>query len=154
MTRIELTTEINAPINSCFDLARDVNAHVLSAENTNEKVIAGRFSGLCEQGDTITWEAIHFGVKQQLKVEISKMNPPYFFEDRMLKGAFKSMRHEHHFKSTNEKTIMIDYFEYEVPFGFIGRLFDVLVLKKHMTHFLQTRNQLLKSILENKKNAL
>lgn len=154
MTRIELKTEINTPINSCFDLARDVNAHLLSAEHTNEKVIAGRFSGLCEQGDTITWEAKHFGIKQQLKVEISKMNPPYFFEDRMLKGAFKSMRHEHHFKSTNGKTIMIDYFEYEVPFGLIGKLFDVLVLKKYMTYFLQTRNKLLKSILEQAKGEL
>ncbi len=148
MTTIHLTTEIKAYIETCFDLSRDVDAHKLSALNTNEKAISGRTSGLCELGDTVTWEAKHFGIRQNLTVEISRFNRPFFFEDRMLSGAFKSMRHGHHFEVKNGVTVMSDKFEYEVPFGVAGKLFDRFLLRKYMTNFLLARNQVLKEIAE------
>jgi ligand-binding SRPBCC domain-containing protein len=148
MTTIQLTTIINAPIEKCFDVSRDVRVHELSTGNTNEKAIAGRTSGLCELNDEITWKATHFGIRQKLSVKITKMEPPLFFEDQMLKGAFKSMRHEHHFRSFGETTEMTDKFYYEVPLGFLGKCFDKLVLKKYMTRFLMVRNQVIKEHCE------
>ena len=148
MTSIHLTTEITAKIGVCFDVCRDVDMHKLSTRQTNEQAIAGRTKGLCELGDTITWEAKHFGIKQQLTVVISKFEFPYFFEDTMLSGAFRSMRHEHHFETKGGITIMNDTFEYEVPFGFIGKLFDFLILKRYMMRFLLTRNAFLKEMAE------
>ncbi len=150
MTTILLTTEINAPIEKCFDLSRDADIHLLSTKKTNERAIAGRTSGLFELNDTVTWEAVHFGVKQQLTVKITKFNKPYFFEDTMLKGAFKSMRHEHHFEDKNGATEMKDIFMYETPFGIFGKLFDYFVLKNYMTKFLLVRNEVIKSAAENK----
>jgi ligand-binding SRPBCC domain-containing protein len=152
MTTIHLITEINATIEKCFDVSRDIDMHKLSAKNTNEQAIAGRTTGLCELGDKITWKAKHFGITQQLTVEITKLDKPFFFEDKMLKGAFKSMKHEHHFEAQNGKTIMTDKFQYEVPFGILGKLFDRLVLKNYMTRFLLTRNEILKSIVEKNKS--
>lgn len=148
MTVIELETNINADINICFDLSRDIEVHLLSMKKTNEKAIAGRMSGLCELGDKITWEARHFGVRQQLSVEITQFNQPHFFEDQMTKGAFKSMRHEHHFKESNGWTVMNDRFEYEVPFGLIGQIFNVVILKRYMTSVLKVRNEMIKMISE------
>jgi len=43
---IELTMEIRAPIERCFDLSRDVELHTRSLDHTNERAIAGRVSGL------------------------------------------------------------------------------------------------------------
>jgi len=148
MAIIILTTEIKADINKCFDLARNIDFHKLSMEKTNEKVIAGRTSGLCELGDTVTWEAFHFWLKQQLTVKIAKFNRSIFFEDEMLKGTFKSMRHEHHFELSGGITIMTDRFEYTAPLGIIGKLFDLIILKNYMTFLLETRNNLLKSLAE------
>ncbi len=68
----------------------------------------------------------------------------------MTKGAFKSMRHEHHFKEVDGRTIMTDKFEYEVPFGFAGKIFDKLILKSYMTDFLMTRNEVIKEVAEKK----
>jgi ligand-binding SRPBCC domain-containing protein len=150
MTTINLTTEISANIETCFDLSRSVDIHILSTGKTNEKAIAGRVSGLCEAGDSITWEAKHFGITQNLVVEITKVEKPFFFEDKMLKGAFKSMRHEHHFKEADGKTIMTDKFEYEVPSWIFGGMFNKLVLKNYMRKFLLERNRVIKSIAENK----
>jgi ligand-binding SRPBCC domain-containing protein len=150
MTTIVLETEINTDVNKCFDLARDIEIHKVSAKNTNEEAIAEKTNGLCELGDKITWEATHFGIRQQLSVEITKFNKPYFFEDKMIMGAFKSMRHEHSFKEFKGGTLMTDKFEYSVPFGFIGSIFNKLILKSYLTKFLLTRNSVIKQIAENK----
>lgn len=148
MTAIHLTTLIHAPIKACFDAARSVDAHLSSAAGTNEKVVAGRMIGLFESGDVVTWEARHLGIRQRLTVEIGRMTEPTYFEDKMLKGAFKSMRHEHHFVEENGSTVMTDVFEYEAPFGILGILFDKLYLEKYMRKFLQKRNLHLKQLLE------
>jgi ligand-binding SRPBCC domain-containing protein len=123
MTTIHLTTELYADIETCFDMARDIGTHLLSTKQTDEKVIYGRTSGLCELGDKITWEAGHFGLKQKLTIEITKLNRPYFFEDVMLKGAFRSMRHEHQFETKGDKTVMTDKFYNDVPFAILGNFF-------------------------------
>lgn len=148
MTTIILTTEIIAPVQRCFDLSRDVDIHLLSTELTNEKVVGGRTGGLFELNDSVTWEAVHFGIKQRLSTTITKMNAPNFFEDVMTKGAFRSMRHEHHFEERDGKTCMKDVFQYEVPYGLIGKLFDVLVLKRYMTQLLVKRNEVIKGVAE------
>ncbi len=41
--------------------------------------------------------------------------------DRMMKGAFKSLYHEHHFENKDGGTIMTDDFQYEPPYGILGR---------------------------------
>ena len=148
MTEIILTTIINATAEKCFNLSLDVNLHLQSAEKTKERVIAGRTSGLFELNEEVTWEAVHFGIKQQLTVKIIKLDRPHFFADEMQKGAFKSMLHEHHFEEKNGSTLMKDIFRYEVPFGFIGRIFDKLILKNYMTGFLLERNRLIKNSAE------
>lgn len=150
MTKIELVTKIKAPLQICFDCARDIDAHMQSTTHTKEKAIAGRTSGLCEEGDIITWQAVHLGVKQKLTSKITVMKKYSYFEDEMLKGAFKSMHHKHIFEETAGETIMRDELYYEVPFGFIGKIFDKLYLKQYMTKFLNTRNDYLKKFVESK----
>lgn len=88
MPTLHLRTLINAPIERVFDLARSIDAHMASTSQTREKAISGRTSGLIEQGETVTWEATHFGIRQQLSVRITQMDRPYHFEDEMISGAF------------------------------------------------------------------
>jgi ligand-binding SRPBCC domain-containing protein len=149
MPLVELLTEINAPIQICFDLSRSVELHEESTSHTNEKAISGRVKGLFEKGDTVTWRAKHFGIYQYLSVRISEMKRPFFFEDRMDRGAFKSIWHKHYFIEQEGITIMKDQFHYEVPYGIIGKVFDILVLKGYMRKLLIKRNDTIKHIAEN-----
>ncbi len=148
MSIILLTTKIAAPRSTCFDIARSIDVHLSSMIHTKERAIAGRTSGLCELNDTITWEAVHFGIKQNLTVKISKMESPHYFEDVMVKGAFKSIQHRHTFEENNGVTSMKDIFKYETPYGIFGKLFDVLVLKKYMTNLLLERNRVIQQVSE------
>ena len=148
MTEIHLETRIKAPVEVCFDLARSIDLHEISLAETNEKAIAGRTKGLIEKGEYVTWQAKHFGVNQQLTVEIIEMKPPDYFCDEMTKGAFKSMRHEHFFKAKKNETLMTDKFVYEVPFSIFGSTFDFLILKNYMKQLLQNRNEIIKRVAE------
>lgn len=149
MPTIKVFTVISAPIEVCFNLARSIDAHQTSTYDTKEKAISGRTNGLIEKGETVTWEAAHFGIKQQLSVEITEMEAPYFFKDVMLKDAFKSMEHSHKFeKQGDHVTLMKDVFTYETPYGVFGRLFNSFILEKYMTSFLKKRNAILKQLAE------
>ncbi|MEQ8908896.1 MAG: hypothetical protein RIC95_06875 [Vicingaceae bacterium] len=60
MPLLHLTTQIKAPRQIVFDLARDIDFHQKSASKSIEKAIGGRTSGLIELGETVVWEAVHF----------------------------------------------------------------------------------------------
>ena len=47
---IRLETQIDAPQERVFDLARSIDAHLASTEGTRERAIGGRTSGLIEMG--------------------------------------------------------------------------------------------------------
>lgn len=141
MTTIKLTTHIKAPIEVVFNIARDISEHELSNKHTHEKAIAGITSGKIGLGETVTWRAKHFGIYFQHTSIISEFNSPTYFVDKMVKGVFKSMRHEHIFEEINNETKMTDVFTYEVPLGRIGKLFDTLLLRSYLTRFLLNRNR-------------
>lgn len=147
-TEIVLYTTIEAPIQVVFDSARSIDVHELSTAKTNEKAIAGRTSGLCELGDEVTWRAKHFGIYQTLSSKITQFKAPFYFQDRMVKGAFAFMEHDHFFDEKDGTTLMKDVFVYGAPYGFFGRLFDKLVLKKYMIKLLTTRNHVIKEVAE------
>ncbi|MET3977532.1 ligand-binding SRPBCC domain-containing protein [Mucilaginibacter sp. UYP25] len=148
MSKIVLTTFINAPLEKCFDISRDIDVHVASTAHTGERAIAGRTSGLIGFGETVTWRAKHFGIWQNLTSKITDFNAPVFFTDEMVSGAFKSFRHEHYFNHDGTRTIMQDVFIFESPLGILGKLANWLFLKRYVTALLVKRNLVIKEIAE------
>lgn len=149
MTTINITTKINAPKQIVFDASRNIDVHQQSASKTNEVAIAGITSGLINLNETVTWRGKHFGFYLTHKSRMTAMDLHDYFVDEMEEGKFKTFRHEHFFEEKNKVTIMTDKLQYETPFGIIGKLFDVLFLKKHLTQFLLERNKILKRVSEN-----
>jgi ligand-binding SRPBCC domain-containing protein len=149
MTTINLTTKIKAPIAIIFDLSRNIDVHKLSTAKSNESGIDGITSGLINKGETVTWRGKHFGFYLTHKSIISAMEIPSYFVDEMVEGKFKSFKHEHSFIDGNGFVMMIDKIQYQTPYGIFGKLFDVLILKKHLTNFISERNKVLKELAEN-----
>ncbi|WHZ03738.1 SRPBCC family protein [Neobacillus sp. YX16] len=152
MPVIEHKQFIKAPLEVCFNLARDVNVHTQTTLKTKERAIGGVTKGLLEEGDSVTWEAVHFGIKQRLTSRVIFMEKPHSFVDVMVKGAFKSFIHIHQFVNEEEGTTMIDHFQYKSRFGPIGVLIDKLFLEKYMKRFIAMRATELKKIAEIKTN--
>ena len=128
-----------------------IDFHRHSMKHTNEKAIGGIVEGLIDKDETVTWEAKHFGIKQTLTSVISEFDYGNNFTDVMIKGPFKSITHQHIFRFTMGKTMMQDRFSYEIPFGFLGRLFDYLFLNIYLKKLLVRRNLALKNAAESEE---
>jgi ligand-binding SRPBCC domain-containing protein len=148
MPIIELATHINAPIAKCFDLARSIDMHVNSMQQSGETAVGGRVSGLIELGEIVTWRAKHFGVWQTLTSKVTEMKYPNYFTDEMVKGAFKAFRHEHYFYAIGNQTLMKDIFMFDAPLGFLGIIANFLFLKSYMRKLLEQRNEVIKQAAE------
>jgi len=148
MTRLQLVTFIHAPKSLVFDLSRDMDVHMQSAVSTGERIIEGRKSGLLGYGEKVRFEGRHFGCKLRHTSQITALSPFDYFVDEMTDGRFRSFRHEHVFRQEGGFTRMEDVISYEVPFGWLGQVFDRLLLRRHLTSFLLHRNLHIKKIAE------
>ena len=148
MPVIDFLTSITAPPEICFDLARDIDLHVKSTPGTNERAVAGITSGLIGLDQEVTWEATHFGIRQRLTSRITAFDRPNHFRDSLVRGAFSRFDHDHFFLAEGNGTIMRDVFDYESPFGWLGRLADVLFLRSYMLGLLARRAKIIKLAAE------
>lgn len=151
MPKIHLTTFIAAPVERVFDLSRSIDLHKISTPGTKEEAVAGVTSGLINENETVTWRAKHLFKMRQHSSIIPVMSAPFYFVDEMIKGDFKSFLHQHHFKSVENGTIMIDIIEFESPYGSIGKLANKIFLTKYLTRFLLKRNSIIKDYAETEK---
>lgn len=151
MPTIVLFTKIKAKQKLVFDLSRSIDLHKISTQKTNEKAIAGKTKGLIALNETVTWRAKHLGIYQNFTSKVTDCESPSYFADVMLKGAFKSFKHEHFFSYENGVTILKDVMVYKSPLGILGKLVDFLFLEKYMTNFLVLRNKTIKDFAETSK---
>jgi ligand-binding SRPBCC domain-containing protein len=154
MVTLKEVTVIRAPIARCFDLARSVEVHLAGNVHWGEAAIAesGSASGLVDLGQRVTWRAKHFAIRQRLTSEITAMDRPVYFQDTMIEGPFHSMQHAHVFRTLSpEMTEMEDVFRFAAPLPVLGRLAEILVLRRYMRGLLRERNAVLKEIAESKE---
>jgi ligand-binding SRPBCC domain-containing protein len=151
---LEEITIIKAPIERCFDLARSVEVHLAGNIHWGEKAVAaaGVTSGLVALGQRVTWRAKHFAVWHALTSEITAMNRPVFFQDVMMQGPFRSMKHDHFFRAQSDvETEMRDVFAFEAPLALLGRLVEITFLGRYMEDLLRERNAVLKRVAESEE---
>jgi ligand-binding SRPBCC domain-containing protein len=156
MITLEETTLIAAPIARVFDLARNVEVHLAGNTHFNEQAVAeaGATTGLLALGDSVTWRARHFFIRQRLTSQITVYDPPRYFQDTMLRGAFRSMQHDHHFRTLpSGATEMRDIFRFAAPIPLLGRIAETLVLRRYMQSLLHERNAIIQQIADSPTNA-
>ena len=154
MTRVVVETFIAAPVEACFDAARSVEAHTRSAAFSGERVVPpGKLSGFLEHGDLVAFEGRHFGMRQRFVARITNIERPRRFDDEMVEGIFRWLRHVHEFETVDGGTLMRDTLEWQAPLGFLGDIADALFLARHMEWFVRTKQSHLKAIVEADQSA-
>ncbi len=148
MPEFQLVTEVEASPERCFALSLSVDAHTDSMGESGECAVAGVTSGTLTMGDTVTWEARHFGLPFRMTSKITACERPTRFIDEQVTGPFGSWWHEHRFQPTETGTLMTDVIRFRSPFGPLGALVDALVLRRYMTRLIVTRNAWLKAQLD------
>jgi ligand-binding SRPBCC domain-containing protein len=151
MPYIHLTTFIAASAEKVFDLSRSINLHKISMRFANEEAVDGVTSGLIKENETVTWKAKHLFKTRLYTSKVTSMEAPKMFVDEMVKGDFKSFKHQHYFKQIDNGTILIDIVEFESPYGFIGKMVNKLLLKNYVQNLLIKRNNIVKEYAESDK---
>ncbi|MEZ2370296.1 SRPBCC family protein [Arthrobacter sp. RCC_34] len=131
-----------------FGLSLDVDAHTRSMAGSGERAVAGVMTGRMGPGDTVTWQARHFGVPLRMTSQITEHREPSHFVDEQLRGPFRFWRHEHHFTADDGGTLLSDVITFAAPLGPLGRLAELLVLRWYMPQLIRQRNEFLKAAAE------
>jgi ligand-binding SRPBCC domain-containing protein len=149
VSSIDLITHIAAPTERCFDLSRSIDLHQHSLGASGERAVAGVTAGLIGMGESVTWEARHFGVRQRLTSRITAFERPRHFRDAMVSGAFRRFDHDHWFEPDGAGgTVVRDVFDYEAPLGVLGRIAEAALLTRYMRRLLAERNAVVKRVAE------
>ncbi|WP_158849768.1 SRPBCC family protein [Saccharothrix deserti] len=149
MTRFEVVTPIAAPPRRVFDISLDVEVHTASMADAAEQAVGDITSGRLRSGDTVTWQATHFGVRWRMTSRISVFDPPRYFVDEQVRGPFKRWHHAHHFEPDGRGgTVMRDVVDFAAPLGPLGTVAELAVLDRYMPRLIRSRNEHVKAVAE------
>jgi ligand-binding SRPBCC domain-containing protein len=146
--RFVCTTRIEAPVETVFDLALDIDAHTGSMEAFGERAVEGVTTGSIGLGDQVTWEARHLGRTWRMTSRIVELQRPHAFIDEQVRGPFASFRHEHRFEPADGASTMIDDISFKAPYGPLGVIAEAVVLRRYMRALIDRRNRYLKARAE------
>lgn len=136
MPVIEHRLFIKAPIDVCFNLARNVSPMT---------AVKGVTENLLEEGNTVTRVT---ATRQRLITKVIFMEKPYSFVEKMVRGPFKSFIQIHQFIEEEGGTVMLDHVQYKSRFGPIGAAVDKIYLEQLMKSFIISRAEELKELAE------
>lgn len=149
MPRFEIVTHVMAPPERVFDISLNVDVHSASMAESSEKAVGGVTTGCLKLGDTVTWRARHFGIRWRMTSTISAYDRPGHFVDEQVSGPFKRWHHTHYFQPYEQDgTAMIDVIDFSAPLGPLGKIAEMLTLRRYMPKLIQVRNQYIKQVAE------
>lgn len=133
-----IVTDADVSAQQLFAISLDIDAHVSSMQQSDERAIAGVTSGEIGLGETVTWRARHFGIWFTMTSKITELNQPTRFVDQQVRGPFKSFVHEHRFESAGDGCRMTDTITVGSPV--FGRLVERTILVPYLRRLITLRN--------------
>ena len=148
MSRIEISSFINAPQERVFDLARSIDLHVSGFETGHHYAIGGVTKVLIGAGEQVEWRGKAFGLWWKHRSEIVIYDRPVHFRDTMIQGAFKRYNHDHYFEGHNGGTRMRDVVEFEAPAGPVGKIVDRMLIHGYLYRLILQRSETIRAAAE------
>jgi ligand-binding SRPBCC domain-containing protein len=140
-----LVTETPLSAAALFDLSLDIDAHIASMAQSDERAVSGVTTGRIGLGETVTWRARHFGIWFTMTSKITTLDRPVLFVDEQVRGLFKTFRHEHRFEEHPMGSRMTDTITLASPI--FGSLAERIVLVPYLRRLIAKRNAHLRETL-------
>lgn len=140
MYQLKRTQFINADSQTCWKyFSAPENLHVITPDyidfRVHTPVPETMYEGLIIKytirpilGVPLTWIS-----------EIKTIQEESYFIDEQRKGPYSMWHHEHHFKEVEGGVEMTDIISYCMPFGFVGRFFHWLFIRKQLENIFDYR---------------
>jgi ligand-binding SRPBCC domain-containing protein len=123
------------------NLAR-ITPHHMGFKITNKYDIGKMYPGML-----ITYKVSPlFGIKLDWCTEITHVENMVYFVDEQRFGPYAMWHHQHHFKAVEGGVLMTDIVDYAIPFGFIGSIANMLIVKKAVQEIFEFRKEKIKEL--------
>ena len=87
-----------------------------------------------------------FGMRMHWTTMITDYEPPHRFADVQLKGPYEFWHHTHTFESVSGGTLMTDDILYLIPYGPLGKIANLLMVKRQLKNIFDYRAAVIKGI--------
>ncbi|HEX7829742.1 MAG TPA: SRPBCC family protein [Thermoanaerobaculia bacterium] len=129
---LERTTFIDAPIADVFDFfSLPENLGRITPPQMRFRILRGPNRRLRE-GDNIQYSMRVFGIPLRWTTRIALWRDGDAFADLQESGPYRYWLHTHTFREVDGRVEMHDRVEYELPFGFLGRLFGTPLVRSQL----------------------
>lgn len=89
------------------------------------------------------------GIPVHWQTEICRVEKPFIFADRQVKGPYKVWEHTHTFREQDGGVLMTDRVDYEIPMGILGKMMNSLVVRREIEKIFEFRKHTLEKIFSN-----
>jgi ligand-binding SRPBCC domain-containing protein len=91
-----------------------------------------------------------WGIKVRWQTVISHVNKPFRFTDKQAIGPYRLWEHTHTFQPCDGGIVMHDHVNYQLPFGWFGRIFNRLVVRRKIREIFDYRRVTLDNLFAGK----
>lgn len=107
-----------------------------------------------QKGQIVVLRVKQFGFfTSTMQMEFVEFERPSLLSDRQIRGPFKSLFQRRTFtETTNGDTLLTDLFEYELPFGILGKAVQRLFVGKIVEKMFEFRQKTTKKLIESEQN--
>jgi len=96
-----------------------------------------------EKGTLLDYQLKIHGIPKKWKTLIESWDPPHGFVDTQLEGPYQLWHHTHTFTALRGGTLMKDVVLYKIPFGILGRLAEMLFVKRDLESVFSYRRNII-----------
>lgn len=94
------------------------------------------------------------GIPMNWLTEITHVNAPYYFVDEQRFGPYAFWHHQHHLQEVPGGVEMTDEINYALPLGPVGRLAQIMFVKRQLNRIFDYRYQQLEKLFNQTKSGL
>jgi ligand-binding SRPBCC domain-containing protein len=136
-------TMVRAPLAEVFEMSLDLDVERVAGKRFRVRAVegAGRTSGRIALDEKVQWRMRLMGFRITHTSHIVELDRPRRFVDEMSSGAFAEFRHEHSYEPEGpQMTIMTDRMAWRSPYGVLGRIADLVFVRRTLRQLLADRN--------------
>jgi ligand-binding SRPBCC domain-containing protein len=100
------------------------------------------------RGERIEYRIRPLGVSQRWVSEITEYEPPRLFVDEQRVGPYRRWHHRHEFREADGGTEIVDRVEYELPFGWLGRIVHGAVVRRQLESIFDHRGRVIDGLFD------
>ncbi len=94
------------------------------------------------------------GISVDWVTEITHMKEGAYFVDEQRSGPYSFWHHQHIFKETANGIEMTDIVHYKVPFGYLGKILNKLIIERTLRDIFNYRYNIMEQLYGKKKDAV